>query len=186
MRPHKKNNRSIHLVYSGIFAAGKGASRAVETMKFLPSNYILHLAGYGSEEETASLKGEIEALSPEIGDRIAFEGMLIGEDFDRLLLSCDIGLCTQDRNASYALTSFPSKVLNYLNHGLSVVAVNIGPLSHAAIANCIQFYEGDDPESVAHAIKKTKIDRDHITRVVSSLDKEFVKDLSRIIGEYQK
>lgn len=177
----RKNSTEVHLVYSGTFAEGKGAMRAVEAMPYLPNEYVLHLAGYGTDREIDALKSKISSLRPSVRDRIVYEGMLIGRDYDHLLSTCDIGLCTQDQDATYALTSFPSKVLNYLNHGLSVVATDIPPLRCSGVASCLQFYKGDNPANVACAINSVRINRSKNNEVICHLDRRFAEDFGRIL-----
>lgn len=177
-----RNNDAIHLVYSGTFAQGKGASRAIDAMMHLPKHYILHIAGYGTDEEESQICKQIQALSPDVRERIVFEGMLLGKEFDDLLNRCEIGLCTQDANASYTLSSFPSKVITYLNHALSVVAIRIPTLINSDVSDIVHFYDEDSPESVAKAVLSIgKPDRTKIEGKLAVLDDLFVNQLCQIV-----
>lgn len=182
IRNESSQNDMIHLIYSGTFAQGKGASRAIEAMSFLPSCYVLHIAGYGTDIEQSRIQKQVEALSPCIRKRIVFEGMLLGREYDDLLYECEIGLCTQDAKASYTLSSFPSKVITYLTHFLSVVAIRIPTLEKSDISDIIHFYDDDSPESVARAVLSAgRPNRLMIVRKMAKLDEMFVERIRRIV-----
>ena len=179
----QRDDDAIHLVYSGTFSPGKGASRAIEVMRYLPHEYVMHIAGYGTKNETDQILSMINALPDQVKSRVLFEGMLVGEKYDSLLNECDIGLCTQDREASYTLSSFPSKVISYLSHGLAVVAVKIPTLEHSEISEVVTLYNGDDARVVARAILNTgRPNRTVIRRKINELDTAFVTKLRQMLS----
>ena len=49
----------------------------------------------------------------------------------KFIQKCQIGLCTQNIDAAFNTTSFPSKILSYMSNGLEVVGVNIAAIKNS-------------------------------------------------------
>ena len=69
---------------------------AAAAAEFLPENYHMHILGFGSDEEVASMRDMVDKLSGNCACSITYDGLLAGEDYIRFLQSCDIGLSTQN------------------------------------------------------------------------------------------
>ena len=130
--------RIIHCVYAGTFDPQKGgALAAVATAGFLPCNYHIHIIGFGTDLEKQRLQDEITGVSGKEGARVTFDGLLSGEEYIRFLQSCDIGLSTQNPNAEFNNSSFPSKILSYMANGLRVVSVRIPAVERSKIGGSV-------------------------------------------------
>ena len=94
-----------------------------------------------------------------------------------------MGLSTQNPNAKFNDTSFPSKITSYLSNGLRVVSVQIPALECSQLCDMLYFYQGNDPKSVAEAVMGINWnERYDSRRVIRELDDNFVKSIGRIIS----
>lgn len=184
-RGHKfnKEDGKIHLVYAGTFDPRKGGvSVATATGEYLDKNFHIHILGFGSEEEKKVLKKQIEEVNSKNGATVTMDGLLSGEDYIRFLQSCNAGFSTQNPDADFNDTSFPSKVLSYLSNGLRVVSVRIQALEESKVGDFLYFYDGNDPKKIAETIKSINFDEAYDSReLISQLDKEFTDNLKKIL-----
>ena len=97
----------IHCVYAGTFDPRKGgAAAAVAAAKFLPSDYHIHILGFGNDAETKAMKDLTSEISKKSIATVTYDGLLSGEEYIRFIQSCDIGLSTQNPDAAFNATSF--------------------------------------------------------------------------------
>lgn len=177
----KFDDGKIHVIYAGTFDPRKGgASAAIGAAAYLPSNYHIHICGFGNKTDTDAIKRQIDSIRETVNATITFDGLKKGREYNEFLQKCHIGLSTQDPSAAFNATSFPSKILSYMANGLSVVSIDIPAVSTAKIAPYINFYKEQTPENIAEAIMKTKLDNDNRT-VVSSLAEQFKLDINTVI-----
>lgn len=181
-RPDESGNR-IHCVYAGTFDPRKGgALAAVAAATFLPEDYHIHIIGFGSRRDTEELQAAIEAMDRESKCRVSFDGLKRGEDYIRFLQGCQIGLSTQDPNAAFCTTSFPSKVLSYLANGLRVVSVRIPAVEGSAVGYLLTYYDDPSPEAIAKAILSVDLSREYDSRkTIHTLAKGFENDLKTLL-----
>uniref|UniRef100_UPI003AB757CC hypothetical protein n=1 Tax=Faecalibacillus intestinalis TaxID=1982626 RepID=UPI003AB757CC len=170
-------------VYAGTFDPRKGGvSAATAAGEYLDKNFHIHILGFGSEEEKKILVKQIEEVNSKNGAVVTMDGLLSGEEYTKFLQSCDAGFSTQNPDANFNDTSFPSKVLSYLSNGLRVVSVRIKALEESKVGNLLYFYDGNDPKSIAETIKSINFDKDYDSReFISQLDKEFTESLKKIL-----
>lgn len=174
----------IHIVYAGIIdRIKKGAEMAVNASMYLPSKYCVHIAGFGKEEDVVFLQTLIDKVSNKCQCEIIFEGCLNGYKYDELMNKCSIGLSTQvSGEFKYADTSFPSKIINYLSYGLSVVSTKIQVLEKCQLSDLLSFYNDDSPKSIANAILNCPlIDKQFAKNRILNLDNQFQKELKEVI-----
>lgn len=178
-----EDDGKIHLVYAGTFDPRKGGvSAATAAGEYLDKNFHIHILGFGSEEEKKILVKQIEEVNSKNGAVVTMDGLLSGEEYTKFLQSCDAGFSTQNPDANFNDTSFPSKVLSYLSNGLRVVSVRIKALEESKVGNLLYFYDGNDPKSIAETIKSINFDKDYDSReFISQLDKEFTESLKKIL-----
>lgn len=179
----------VHVVYAGIIDQIKrGAEMAVKACRFLPSNYCVHIAGFGKYEDIAFLLSLIEDVRKESECEILYEGCLSGSDYDKLMNRCSIGLSTQvSGELKYSETSFPSKVINYLSYGLTVVSTRIQVLEKCKVADLLSFYDSDRPNFVAEAILNCPIiDKEVAKDRIHELDNQFEINLKNVIECLQR
>ena len=171
--------RIVHCVYAGTFDPRKGgAIAAVAAAEYLPADYHMHILGFGTEKDTTYIKKTIEEISKKSVAKITYEGLLSGEEYIKFIQSCDIGLSTQDPDADFNATSFPSKILSYLANGLRVVSIKIPAIETSAIANKIYFYSKQTPQDIATTILNIDIDSKYDSRkLIHQLSKQFETNL---------
>lgn len=180
--PHNDSEKTL-VVYSGTLMAGKGATQAAESARALNNTYEIRLIGYGSNEEIRLLEEIICKNKSKC--RVVYDGMKYGKDYYNYLLDCHIGLCIQPEN-QFNASSFPSKVLNYLNCGLKVVATEIEALKKSKLADYISFATDSNPEEVAKAIQKARSMTFDYYDILYKLDMDATSGIERVIKRSYK
>lgn len=183
----KEKDGYIHVVYAGTFAPKKGGGlAAIGCAAYLPENYHVHILGFGSEEETMAIKRKIQKIGGKAQAKITFDGTLYGREYLEFLQKCHIGLSTQNPEAIFCETSFPSKVLSYLSNGLWVVSGRIKVVELTKLSN-IYFYEEQTPKAIAKAILAVDLNApNHCRALIKSLDENFVKEIANLIKRPSK
>ncbi len=177
------NDRIKHLVFAGTFSHQKGAATAASLGKYLPRDYHIHIIGSGTDEEKKALQEIIDQNNSDCTARVSLDGYFSGEDYKRFLQNCDIGLCTQDSNAKFNATSFPSKVTSYLSNGLRVVAVRMPALEKSEVNDILYYYDGNDPMAIVEAILGIDWNDNYDSRqVLRDLDEKFVRDIGNLLS----
>ena len=173
----------IHCVYAGTFDPRKGgAMAAVAAAEFLPENYHIHILGSGSDADRKNIRDLIANLSNKTKCDISYDGLLAGEKYIRFLQSCDIGLSTQNPNAAFNATSFPSKILSYMANGLRVVSIRIPAIEDSAVGEYMYYYNRQSPEEIAKAIRTVDINNGIDPRtIIAELDADFQTQLRRML-----
>lgn len=170
-RVSKFDDGKIHAVYAGTFDPNKGgAVAAVGAAEYLPDNYHVHICGFGTPEDTDSIRRQIEDIASRSKATISFDGLKLGKDYIHFIQRCHIGLSTQNPAGIFNDTSFPSKILSYMSNGLSVVSIDIPVVRISAVAKYITFYKGQTSQQIADAIINTplKIDYKNCFKELSS------------------
>lgn len=177
------NDGKIHILYAGTYDPNKGGALAsVKAAEFLDEKYHLHLTGFGIKKDEEAVIKEIERVRPLTKCQITFHGYLDDESFLDLMHHCSIGLCTQDPTNLLNLTSFPSKILNYMANGLVVLSGRNRAIEESAVGDMVCYYENQKAEEMAAAI----INMPHIEGVkkrLTDLDGHFAKSLDVILNK---
>lgn len=150
----KFDDNNIHVVYGGTLNPDKGSIEAAYTVKYLPFNYVVHICGTGTPQQINNITKIVGELKGKGFNNIQYEGNLSDKNYKNFIQKCHIGLCTQNPNAEFTCSSFPSKILMYMSNGLSVVSIKIPAISDSLISEAIYFYEVQTPGSIADAILK--------------------------------
>lgn len=184
-RGEKFNDGKIHVVYAGTFDPRKGgAIAAAAAGAFLSENYHIHIIGFGTDVDKKYLLDKIEEVSQTTKCTITYDGLKSGEEYIRFIQKCDIGLSTQNPNAAFNATSFPSKILSYMANGLRVVSIRIPAIESSAIGKYMYYYNEQTPEKIAEAIKSVDINALYNSRkIITNLDKDFTKKLGALLEE---
>ena len=172
----------IHVLYAGTISERKsGAFAAVRCAEFLPEQYRIHIAGFGSENAIRELREMIDENNRHDDRcRIEFHGMLKGAPLDALLDSCDIGISTYVMRPDFANHSCPSKLMTYATHGLKVVSGYSDALGMAEIARNWSFFRTYDPKEIAAAIERaSEADPTDYKTLLRELDDRLVDFLRR-------
>ena len=175
----KFSDGKIHVVYGGTLDPQKGgAAAAAAAAAFLSSNYHVHICGFGDSTEIKAIIDETSKKSKAV---VTFEGELKGSQYNNFIQKCHIGLSTQNPDAAFNASSFPSKILVYLSNGLKVVSINIPAVAQSAVSSKMFFYNSQTPEEIAKAIENA-VDSDMDGRkILQSLDKEFEEQLKLML-----
>lgn len=176
------SDNKIHCVYAGTLQKGKGAIIAASAALHLTEDYHVHILGDGSAEEVRAIKSHVELVRQKSKASVTYDGYLVGEEFSRFLYSCSIGLVTQDINATYNKSSFPSKTLVYLAHGLCVVSADFDAINTSAVRDVIIRYYRQSPEAVAQAIQSINASQKPDGRMLlQKMDVDFHLELKKTL-----
>lgn len=180
----KYSDGKIHVVYGGTFDPKKGgALAAAEIGRYLPENYVVHICGFGSEDNIHRIKALIAEVNANSNSETRFEGLLLGEDYTRFIQRCHIGLSTQNPTAAFNDTSFPSKILVYLANGLKVVSIRIPVVESCAVVDEVSFYDVQSPDRIAEAIQHVSLDTAGASSMLlDKVDLEFSKSLEVLLN----
>ncbi len=174
----------VHAVYAGTFDQKKGgAVAAITAAAYLPENFQIHILGFGSDEQIESIKRIVEDINAKSKASVTYNGLIKGEKFIRFIQKCEIGLSTQNPDAAFNATSFPSKILTYLSNGLKVVTVDIPAIRRSCVGNHLFYYAQQTPQAIANAIVQAHKASNYNGRaLLQHLDKEFIEDLKGFIS----
>lgn len=183
-RSEKFFDGRIHCVYAGTFDPRKGGGlAATKAAEFLDNKYHIHILGFGTEHDKRILMNAIQETSKKTNCKITYDGLLSGEEYLRFLQSCHIGLSTQNPEAEFNNTSFPSKVLSYLSNGLRVVSIRIPVLEQSGVGDMLYYYERQIPEEIARAIRAIDTTKEYDGRDrIEELNNTFKTSLEKLIN----
>lgn len=183
----KYKDGKTHCVYAGTFDLIKGGvMNAISSAEYLNEDFVIHIIGFGSEREIQQVKLEIKKMRTRSKCEVVYDGLKIGRDFEEYIQQCHIGLSTQNPDGQYNATSFPSKVLMYLSHGLKVVSVDLKILRESGIGNYIEYVNEPSGKGIADAIKSAmRRSGLHQASLLNKLDREFCEKITSMIGEVE-
>lgn len=171
------DDKKIHVVYAGTLDPRKGGALAAAAARALPSNYHIHILGFGTWEMQQHILEQIKECSSVEHATASFDGLLTGEEYISFIQACDIGLSTQNPDAQFNNTSFPSKVLSYMANGLRVVSIRIPAIEKSAVGDLITYYDIQEPKEIAYAIQRISMkDMYNSRKRIQELDDNFKKN----------
>lgn len=194
LRIHEMNQTSEREVRKIVFAGGietvrNTAFNVCDCAEWLDDRFIVYLLGYGDKNAILQLQTKIKEINKKLGKKkLIYCGTKIGIDYDRFMSDCDIAINFQDLDEYYMKFAFPSKVLNYLNYGLTVVTTPLDSIRNSVIDHLVEYPENleNTPKAFAMKINNLNIDsvserkkkRDEIDR----LDQKFMFELNQLIN----
>ncbi len=181
-RSDKFADGKIHVVYAGTFDVRKGGAAAAAAATYLPTNYHVHICGFGNAEEVATIRGVIEANQSFAHAQLTYDGLKKGDDYIKFIQSCHVGLSVQDPSAAFNMTSFPSKILSYMSNGLAVVSINIEAIKRSKIGPYLHYYSEQTPENIAKAVISCDVNFDG-RECISSLSRDFIANLRQLLHD---
>jgi glycosyltransferase involved in cell wall biosynthesis len=181
----KFDDDKIHVVYAGIFDPRKGgALAAAAAAEFLPKNYHVHIIGFGSNDDKSMLLKKIDEISKITKATVTYDGLLRDEEYIQFLQKCHIGLSTQNPDAEYNDTSFPSKILSYMANGLRVVTIRIKAIETSAIGDKVFYYDQQNPKDIAGAIMSIDFNEPYDSRnIIKKLDAKFLNEIKSLLKD---
>lgn len=176
-RVDRFDDGKIHVVYAGTIETRKlGAMTAVDAAQYLPDNYITHIIGFGTQENIQKMNNRIKEINESNSSlKVQYDGYFTGEELDNFLFKCHIGLSSNVMRPNFANNSFPSKVITYMCHDLSVVLGYAEAFYDVPISKDWSFYMEHDPEQIANAIINVKmLPKGHNVALIKQLDKDLI------------
>lgn len=179
-----KDNTTCKILYAGIIDNRQAAYIAAKTVKYLPPNFIIKIAGFGSEKDVKELNNIIDSINASEGaERAEFIGFLQGKEYLKLLQSCDIGLSCHSYTKEELISAdntFPSKLITYLKNNLTVVSNDIRCVKESKLSENIIFFSNTNPQDIAETIL-SKFKRTENKTLIEELDQQFQKNLLNLI-----
>ena len=168
--------KKIHLLYSGSLNKSKGVIQTIYSVENLSENFVLHICGKGSKKECDQVVDTINQLNCNCD--IIFEGCLSNEDYFNLMKICSIGLCLANPTAA-----FPSKIIEYLRNGLSVISIKKDEIASADCSKMIVFIDEVSAKTVTQAIENILNSNLSINNYddLYRLHSNFIKNLKSLI-----
>ena len=109
-------------------------------------------------------------------------GFKSGSDFDSYIQACNIGLSTQQADAKFSATSFPSKILMYMSNGIRVVSIRIPAVEESDVGDYIYYYDNQNPKEIADVIKSMNFDDAYDSRkILDKLHTNFIEQLKYLL-----
>lgn len=172
----------IHVVYAGSFSKIKGGVHtAIEAAQFLSDKYVIHILGFGTNNEIEDVKQIINKINNLSKCKVIYEGEKSGYEYHSFMKGCEIGLNPQNWG-DYMLYAYPSKVLAYFNLGLNVITSPLVSLKMSKLNDYLHYTDDESAESLAKKILSIKlISKDKIRFIVNNLHDSFIEDLKKII-----
>jgi glycosyltransferase involved in cell wall biosynthesis len=174
----KPHSDYVRLVYAGTLSLKKGIQSAIMALSFLPERYRLDILS--AENPTPIIR-----LAKESGvfERVSFDGEKKGDDFLRFITTFDIGLALQTVDGCYNSTSFPSKIVNYLKCGLSVVSTPSIGVVQCSLSKNIIFSKDDSPQEIAKSVLLASGNlHDDSRQVIDLARSTFIDELGNLLG----
>lgn len=178
------NDDLIHVVYAGTFDLRKGGQAAVKAAEYLDEKYHLHILGFGSENQILEMKNLIKTISKKTYCKLSYDGLKTGNDYLHFIKSCHVGLSSQNPDAAFNNTSFPSKILSYMSNGLRVVSIKIPVIENSQVGKYLTYYQKQTPEEIANAIMSVDINDDYNAKdIIEELDNSFLIQLEKLLNK---
>lgn len=131
---------------------------------------------------TIMVKDRIADIPSRTKAKMSYDGLLSGEEYIRFIQSCDIVLSTQNPDAAFNATSFPSKILSYMANGLRVVSIRIPAIEQSAVGDALFYYDRQTPEEIAKAILAVNLTADDDPRkTISVLSDRFEREIRKLL-----
>lgn len=175
---NKKNiNNKVKLIYAGVISSpGSDVYSAIKVIEYLPENYYLEIAGYGSKENINTLMETIKD-----NKKVKYVNNLWGQEYEDFLSDSKFGFAIRDITISQYY-SFPSKVMIYLTHGIIPICSPLKCLTESRVAKSVIFVESNNFEDIAKQILDTDRFKDiDINKNISDLDDEFKAKFNQLI-----
>ena len=179
-----RDDRITKIVYAGKINTDKGVMNVIRAAEYLDDNYEIHILGYGTNQCLDNMKKAIEEVSRNSNAcKVVYDGILMGEDYNRFLQECNVGICVQNTEAAFNMYSFPSKILSYLGNGLSVLCVSMSAVSESPLRDILYFCKTNEPSEIAKEIKANSFVKktDENLSIIEKLDFDFVRGLIHLV-----
>lgn len=179
-----KVDGKVHVCYTGILNPKKGCESFIKSGTFLSQSFVLHILGFGNKRELDNMDKIIREINKKSCATVVFDGVRTGDSYIEYLNSMDIGICPLNSKDGFVLTQFPSKVISYLSCGIEVLCSDVLSVKTSKVAEWVHFYNGNEPESIAEAIKTVDLNNKKNNEVLMEmLGLGFKKELKKFLSE---
>lgn len=171
--PSRFNDGKVHALYAGTLQPNKGgAQSAVKAAEFLPNNFVVDIFGHGHEECIKQITDEIDRINTQAGtQKVRYLGFKESKDLQEIMGMYDIGLSTNIIDPDFANNTFPSKIITYMSHGLSIVSGYAEAFDGIELSKKWSFFYEYTPEAIAEAIINYKpCTKEDNLRVLKKID----------------
>ncbi len=180
----KKIDKSkvINILYAGILS--DDALLSVDVAKFLPSNYIVNILGYGNNLEKEKLLNKIESMQKMGFVNVKYHGCFYGKEYQDFIDNCQIGLCCRNISDNESKYAFPSKLLVYLSNNLLTVSTPIKSVRDSKINKYFYLSKDCQPQTIASEIVNAVEENEIINNrcLFEKLNKEFVSAIIKLLN----
>lgn len=174
----------IHIVYAGSICYNLVAFTSVEIAKYLSDKYIIHIIGWGLEEDLTLLESKINEVNRTSNCKVYYNGMFSGNELNEFLQKCHIGISPQRTDETFSNACFPSKISLYLSNGLRVVSSYSKAVEESMLGSLVDFSSSSEPSEFAHKIQSIDInDEFNSIKIIKELDIKFYDDLLNLMKE---
>jgi len=151
----KWRTRPIRFLFGGTLNRETGAVLFIDGMRVFSARYPelcaqvrVTVTGFGE------MAGAFERLAREESMRewLEFRGRVSGQEYARLLESCHVGMCLKLSSDELHGTTFPSKVIEYAEHGLLVLSTPVSDVPELFTGEQALILTADDPGLLADAM----------------------------------
>lgn len=150
----KEKNEKPTILYSGGLDEERGIGVFLESLKYNDMDCCVIVSG----------KGNIESDDP----RVDFKGFIPYEEVQKLMMQSDVLVQCQLSKNTFAKASFPSKLFEYIATGNMIVSSDIDEVKSFA-GEAFAYYEDDDPEKLAEAIKSLYSEKGKMKNKIDAL-----------------
>lgn len=140
---NKNKNSKITIMYSGGLDKERGIKIFLKSLDYIKDDCKIIISGKGPLEYKVKEKND---------DRIEFLGFVDYQIVKQNLMEADILINCQLENHDFGKMSFPSKLFEYISTGNRIVSSEVSDVKVFG-EDCFYFYENDNPEKLAKAIK---------------------------------
>lgn len=185
----QKFYEQINVVYAGVIEQHRNAAfLAVQAAKLLPEEYIVHILGFGENDDIAALQRQIDEVNDSLGfSKVIFHGALYGEEYADFLSTCHIGINCHTYSGDIpesADCTFPSKVFVYLSHDMNVVSLPLRCLEQSTVAQHIYFAQGFSFKDLATVIQQVpKCTPFDGRTIIKNMDRSFKNQINKLFND---
>jgi len=160
-------DRSRILCYLGNLMPNRKIEIIIESLKYLPDNYVLVLFGYSYDNYIEKLNKLVK--KNEMIHQVYFYGKLSPEEILPTIAQCDIGVALYENSSINNYYCAPNKVFEYIMAGVKVVANDYPSLRMLKKYGFVRLVSDISPEMIARNIKELIKDNSIITENVKRI-----------------
>ena len=147
--PAKWENRIILLLQGAGINEGRGGLELLESMKFLPKNYLLLLIGSGTQWNSIKQK----RIDWKLEDRVEMIEKLPPSELQKYTALANIGFSLDSFEDLNCLYNLPNKIFDYMHAGVPIIATAIPEVKIILDKyNCGIAIESNDANTISKAV----------------------------------